>query len=435
MEGYEMQPDGTLYILRKNGILYDGTRGLKEYEEKVKKLRIGGGLRKIAKNCFAKCSGLREVTLDGVMSIGEFAFDGCGDLEKVNLGNKMFEIGWRAFRNCSRLKEVLFPAQIHTVDGWAFLQCASLEHVVLPAGLGALQVGTFAECTSLREVELPDGLKKISEYAFWNCKSLERIRIPDTVTVMEERAFEGCVNLREIRIPVRLDFKINSVLGCTSLEQIEFAPGHKEFRSSGAMVLDLSGKTLMFAVQGVRGTCEIPAGVEKVVESSFYSCPHLEKVIMPDSVKYLGEWCFGNSHSLKEIRFSDNLDSIPVTCCINDTSLRKVTLPKKLRWIGQRAFQNTGLEELVLPASLEYMGTSCLRGAPLNRLIFEGTDLGILDTRSIGLNLDGLALRADHVDPEDLPKALQKPVLRDYVLRKENGEPVPAEMEEWCRRT
>ena len=58
------------------------------------------------------------------------------------------------------------------------------------------------------------------------------------------------------------------------------------------------------------GRVEVPDGVEEIREDAFaYS--NISEVIMPDSVKYIGERVFYGCRKLTHIRYSKNLTYIP----------------------------------------------------------------------------------------------------------------------------
>jgi hypothetical protein len=67
----------------------------------------------------------------------------------------------------------------------------------------------------------------------------------------------------------------------------------------------------------------------------------LKKITIPSSVELIGERGFFSCKSLREITFEAG---------------------SKLRRIGGRAFDNTGLWKIVIPSSVEVIGGRCFSG-------------------------------------------------------------------------
>jgi hypothetical protein len=66
---------------------------------------------------------------DSLKSIGDDAFDGCGDLTNVAAGNGLRNIGAYAFDNCFSLPAITLPATVINIADQAFAECASLAGV------------------------------------------------------------------------------------------------------------------------------------------------------------------------------------------------------------------------------------------------------------------------------------------------------------------
>lgn len=66
----------------------------------------------------------------------------------------------------------------------------------------------------------------------------------------------------------------------------------------------------------------------------------IEKVVFPDSVKYIWNRAFADCSNLKEVVFSDGLEFIGIEAFENCTSLKEINLPKNLKQIESHAFYN-----------------------------------------------------------------------------------------------
>ena len=173
---------------------------------------------------------IKEVVVEkGVFSIGDYAFAGLENLEKVSFSTDSWnasEIGAYAFQGCTKLTEVSGLEEMHTISEGAFAQCAKLANVnlenVFEVGTNAfkgctsltsitlsipgrswdvtLGEGIFSGCTNLKEVTLH---VNPSKYMFENCTALEKVKLSTSYKVTEigYGAFQGCTGLKTIEIP------------------------------------------------------------------------------------------------------------------------------------------------------------------------------------------------------------------------------------------
>ena len=143
----------------------------------------------------AHLSEIKKVTvLNGVTSIGYYAFAGCENLETVVLPESVKTIGRYAFAGAVSLVSADLPDTVTELGSHAFFGCSSLTNAVIPVGVTRLAPSVFEDCTSLETVVLHDGIKTIGESAFEGCTLLTNINVPITAAV-KDYAFDGCVKL------------------------------------------------------------------------------------------------------------------------------------------------------------------------------------------------------------------------------------------------
>lgn len=103
---------------------------------------------------------------DGTAIINERGFEGCRDIEHLELPESVSLIGRRAFAGCSGLKALAIPPMVKSIPDGAFAGCTSLESVTIPEGVAKIGCGTFSDCPSLKEVRLPKSATSIGYGAF-----------------------------------------------------------------------------------------------------------------------------------------------------------------------------------------------------------------------------------------------------------------------------
>lgn len=124
--------------------------------------------------------------------IGEMAFSGNINIEKIILPASVTSIENRAFSNCTSLNEIIMPDSIFSIGAMAFGGCTSLEQINLPKRLCKLSVNLFYRCESLKEVLIQNGVTTIESECFDKCVSLKEIVIPNSVKYIEGYPFYKC---------------------------------------------------------------------------------------------------------------------------------------------------------------------------------------------------------------------------------------------------
>jgi hypothetical protein len=80
----------------------------------------------------------------------------------------------------------------------------------------------------------------------------------------------------------------------------------------------------------------------------------IKKVIIPNSVKYIGYYAFANN-KLTEVVLPDSVTALG-TCCFANNLITKITLSKNLKEIPNGAFKDNLLVELEIPEGITGIG-------------------------------------------------------------------------------
>ena len=135
------------------------------YKDAIESVTIKYGVNNIGDGAFYDCKNLTYVKMAPVLSVGKFAFSGCGSLTSINIPKGVKSIGESAFWGCKRLSSVTIPDSINFIDHHAFSCCASLDSVTYygktqpQIGRFMLKHPVFKDCSQLKEVKVTSNYK------------------------------------------------------------------------------------------------------------------------------------------------------------------------------------------------------------------------------------------------------------------------------------
>jgi len=280
----------------------------------IEAVEIESGITSIGESAFDSCGNLKSVTIpDSVTSIGSKAFHLCTALTDVAIPDKAISIGNYAFQGCNGLTSVTIPNSVTSIGDGAFMRCGSLASVTIPDSVTSISGGLFAECTSLNNLVLPDNVDSIGEGAFSECKSLTSIAIPDGVTSLGLYTFLECSKLTDVKLPGSMVSLGEGVFRqCTSLTSVE-----------------------------------IPGGMASIGQFAFQDCTALTSVTIPASVTSIEGGAFMGCDSLASVTISNGATSIFSGAFSSCTGLKSVTIPDSVTSVENGAFYGcTGLTDI-----------------------------------------------------------------------------------------
>lgn len=284
-----------------------------------------------------------------VKDIGDSAFFGCNNLDRVSIQGGNLKIGNRAFADCRSLKRVVFNGAAAELGDYAFASCRKI------AIYYTQNVTTIGECAFLGsglsgELDLR-GVKNIKSGAFNGCE-ITSIIFGKNLSAIEPSAFFNCDDLNEIKLSDEND-------------EYVYVDGCLIRRSDNTLVLGLASAV-------------IPETVVSIGDYAFAYRKNLSEIAIPSSVTAIGSYAFADCENLKTIEVSESVKSIQSCVFKSCVSLTKATwrtlvsVPdsafegcsalidvklSNVTKIGERAFSGCiGLKEIILPQSLTEIG-------------------------------------------------------------------------------
>lgn len=283
----------------------------------VTSYNIPSTVRELRYYAFSDQKDMTSATLsEGLVSIGSYAFSGCSKLEHLVIPSTVDSIGNDAFYGCSALQQINIPQGIKNLAD-AVLSGTGIKTLDIPSSVNYIGEGAFRNCESLQSIKLPEGLTLLNYELFDGCKQLSDIQIPSTVTTIEDCAFNGCKALKTITLPASLStfenssWSENSIFsGCSALKSIMVEAGNKYFESDGTALYNKAKDTLICFPAGVTGVV-VPQSVKTIGEKAFCCCDSLQNIMFEDGVSDLviGEYAF---------KYCKNINKLVITSGIKE---------------------------------------------------------------------------------------------------------------------
>ena len=153
-----------------------------------------------SKNLYINDVLAKDIELNGVKKISDYAFYGCLSLTNVTIGNGVTDIGVGAFRSCTGLLNIVISDSVTSIAKWAFLRCSNLTNIKIGNNVTDIGNSAFYGCAGLSSIIIPDSVINIGEDAFEECTNLLNVEIGSGLVNLGEGAFWECPNIEKVVI-------------------------------------------------------------------------------------------------------------------------------------------------------------------------------------------------------------------------------------------
>ena len=310
--------------------------------------------------------------LDSVVDIEDRAFENSTNLVNITIPNSVKNIGGGAFASCTSIKNVIIPDGVENIGKGAFRHCTSLESVSIPnsvvslgnsdekwVGIGGFGgggpiLGVFGDCTNLTSVTLPSNLTTITVGLFSYCSELKEITIPDKVTSIDNWAF-SCCSLESITLPNSVKSIGDNAFWCSSLKSLTVPDSVKSIGDYA------------FCISGIESLV-ISDSVENISSYTLDGAYNLRDLTIGGGIKKISYDDVSECTSLEKLTLREGIESIDTCAFTKQPNLKYVVIPKSVKTIGERAF---GFEVYYLDSQKENYSYRYIDGFKLG--VYAGT--------------------------------------------------------------
>lgn len=244
---------------------------------------------------------------------------------------------------------------------------AGIQNATIPEyhkGLPVVSIDNraFNQCTSLQSVTISEGITTIGDYAFYGCSNLTTISIPNSINRVGNNAFLNCSKLSYN------SYNYCSYLGNSTKPYLVLVSGSKTRAS-----VPIHWNCAVIYSGAFRGSSltsvDIPGSVKYIGEYAYYQSPSVRSVTVP----FLGDgtssytnfgYIFGAGivqsdqskyvpDTLLFVTISDGIDTIKNSAFADCNHIRTINIPGSVHTIESDAFLRcTALTTMVVPTSV-----------------------------------------------------------------------------------
>lgn len=274
---------------------------------------------------------MRETgTYDDV--IPDNAFNGKKSLYYFTFPEKITQIGDHAFAGSSISGALVIPDDVTHIWSSAF-SVTNISSLELAPGVEIIGHCVFQDCLSLSgKLTLPESLRYIGSATFQRCGFSGNLVLPNALEYIGGSAFYLCGKfMGGLTIPEKIPVLYASTFFDTPIE------GYVNLRNVQGFGEDC------FRSNAFSGELVVPEGV---TETPFrfladVSSPKIGKivsVVLPTTIKIIGESSFYGQHRLNNVNFPEGLISIRAKA-FQGCDVKSLEFPSTLQSIGSLAFE------------------------------------------------------------------------------------------------
>ncbi len=114
----------------------------------------------------------------------------------------------------------------------------------------------------------------------------------------------------------------------------------------------------------------LPKSLKAILGKAFQGCSNIKHIDLPDTIEYLGSYCFADS-GIVDLVLPSSLTEVPSFCCDSCKQLKKVSFGTRVTTIEHSAFNGClEIREISLPETLLNVQSYSFEGTSISTMIF-----------------------------------------------------------------
>jgi len=291
---------------------------------------------------------------DSVKRIRGYSFFGAKNLNEIKLPVGLVSVGEYAFSRCTSIERIDIPESVGVIDESAFSNCTSLNSFVLPDKIRSIEIGTFQGCENLKRVVLPENLERICGYAFSGCKSLQITEFPETIASIGACAFLGTSYYYDANNWRNGVFSLNTYILGTNRDFVS------ETYNIGSQITIVADEA--FSYTDCLKNVIVPETVKRVGQNAFRNCKNLSKINLPDAAMDIGANAFyGTAYYDNTSNWDNSILYIGKHLIrYENNQLGSYTVKSGTKSIAENAVVYSYFKDLTIPDSVAFIGDGAL---------------------------------------------------------------------------
>jgi len=295
---------------------------------------------------------LKKIQVTGG-EICDDAFNGCTNVEEIQIPNNIISIGKNAFRNCEKITNIIIPSEVVNIGNAAYLG------------------------TSLISVILPKNLESIGSSAF-SCKKLVEL-----------------YNLSKLNITLENQSQFGFSLNTLKVIHTSFEEHSNILISNGIIYYVDDTNKIALALENTNILEVVLDDDCNQLYDYVFENSSIISIYIPNSIKVISNYAFHNCINLKSALFGENsqLISIGNAAFYGCISVENINLPENLEKIESSAFASSGLISITIPNSVSYIGKYAFLTTSLVSVYVENDSTWKTTLKGGYRNVDGAIIK------------------------------------------
>ena len=259
-----------------------------------------------------------------------------------------------------------YYSRSHVINGTgAVTNCVVLNYsnytdsYAISDGITELADGCFNKST-IDSVNLPQTLLVIGDNCFAASK-ISYLNLPSSLLKIGHNNFPR--TLKELNIPQNIkEFFLDNVINCHDLREITVDENNKSYKAKDGLLYNYDMTEILFCPNSRTGKVIIPNTVIRIGDYCFAHCKNLDMIVIPtsvveigeyafqdskikklnirNSVKVIGKYCFEGAVISEEFKFSNQITTLPQGTFESFECMPELNFINRLEVIGKDAFNS-----------------------------------------------------------------------------------------------